>query len=173
MTYASGQSDFVQFVTQIFSEVHLLAVSWITISLCLIRTSGSYLPTYLPTFAVRDVDLHLHFNEDQCGQMVRLFFNIWPLATMKMRPIMSQICQSKHSILRNKKYIKNLPKTCEILPKWRNCAKSGHTELKTALWSHVQSTIIENFLLSNNPTFWCLIGMIDGCQYVFNRQPTV
>ena len=123
MTYASGQSDFVQFVTQIFSEVHLLAVSWITISLCLIRTSGSY----LPTFAVRDVDLHLHFNEDQCGQMVRLFVNIWSLATMKMRPIMSQICQSKHSILRNKKYIKNLPKTCEILPKWRNFAKSGHT----------------------------------------------
>ena len=30
----------------------------------------------------------------QCDQMVRLFFNIWPFATMKICPLMSQICQS-------------------------------------------------------------------------------
>ena len=64
----------------------------------------------------------------QCDQMVRLFFNIWPFATMKISPIMSQICQSKLSILPNKKVtFKNLPKTCKLLPKWRNFAKSGHT----------------------------------------------
>ena len=40
---------------------------------------------------------------NQCDQMVRLFFNIWPFATMKISPIRSQFCQSRHSILPNKK----------------------------------------------------------------------
>ena len=64
----------------------------------------------------------------QCDQMVILFFNIWPFVTMKISPIMSQICQSNLSILANKKYtIKNLSKTCKLLSKWWNFAKSSHT----------------------------------------------
>ena len=39
----------------------------------------------------------------QCDQMVRLFFNIWPFPTMQISPIMSQVCQSRLSILPNKK----------------------------------------------------------------------
>ena len=47
---------------------------------------------------------------------------------MKISPIMSQICQSRLIILPNKKYtVKNLPKTCKLLPTWQNFAKSGHT----------------------------------------------
>ena len=57
----------------------------------------------------------------QCDQMDRLFFNIWPFATMKISPKMSQIYQSRLSILPNKK------KTAKNLPKWQNCALSGHT----------------------------------------------
>ena len=30
----------------------------------------------------------------QCDQVVRLFFKIWPFVTIKISPIMSQICQS-------------------------------------------------------------------------------
>ena len=30
----------------------------------------------------------------QCDQMVRLFFNIWPFAAMKISPIISQMCKS-------------------------------------------------------------------------------
>ena len=64
-----------------------------------------------------------------CDQTVRFFFNIWPLETMKISPIMSQICQRRLSIWANKKYtVENLPKTCKLLPKWQNFAKSGHTE---------------------------------------------
>ena len=64
----------------------------------------------------------------QCDQMVRLFFSIWPFATMKISPIRSQICQSRLSILLYKKYkVKNWPNTCKLLPKWQNFAKSGHT----------------------------------------------
>ena len=59
----------------------------------------------------------------QCDQMVRLFFNFWPFTTMKISPIMSQIYQSNLSILPYKKL------TVKNLPKWRNFAKSGHTEL--------------------------------------------
>ena len=51
-------------------------------------------------------------------QMVKLFFKIWPFATMKISPKMSQICQSRLSILPNKeKTVKNLPKTFKLLPK--------------------------------------------------------
>ena len=64
----------------------------------------------------------------KCDQMVRLFFNIWPFATMKISPIMSQICQSQLSILPNNKWtVKTLSKTGKLLPKWRNFARSGHT----------------------------------------------
>ena len=37
----------------------------------------------------------------QCDQLVSLFFNIWPFATMKISPIISQICQSRLSIMPN------------------------------------------------------------------------
>ena len=43
------------------------------------------------------------FASYQCDQMVKLFFKSWPFATMKISPIMSQICQSRLSILPNKK----------------------------------------------------------------------
>ena len=39
----------------------------------------------------------------QCDQMVRLFFNIWQSATMKIIPIMYRICKSRLNILPNKK----------------------------------------------------------------------
>ena len=60
--------------------------------------------------------------------MVILFFKIWPFATMKISPIMPQICQSRLTVLPSKILsIKNLPKTRKLLPKWQNFAKSGHT----------------------------------------------
>ena len=37
----------------------------------------------------------------KCDRMVRLFFNMWPFVTMKIRTILSQICQSGFSILPN------------------------------------------------------------------------
>ena len=47
---------------------------------------------------------------------------------MKISPIMSQVYQSRLSILPKKKYtVKNLLKTCKLLPKGLNFAKSGHT----------------------------------------------
>ena len=52
----------------------------------------------------------------QCDQMARLFFNIWPFATMKTCPIMSQICQSRLSIMPIRKWtVKNLPKIWKVL----------------------------------------------------------
>ena len=66
---------------------------------------------------------------DQCDQTVRLFFNIWPLATITNSPIMYQICQSRLNILTNKKKtIKNLPKDLQSFAKvakfrqiWSHC----------------------------------------------------
>ena len=43
------------------------------------------------------------FAHQQYDKMVRLFLNIWPFATMKISPIMSQICQTILSNLPNKK----------------------------------------------------------------------
>ena len=39
----------------------------------------------------------------QWDQMVKLLVNIWPFVTMKMSPIMVQICQSRLSILPHRK----------------------------------------------------------------------
>ena len=65
---------------------------------------------------------------NQCDQIVRFFFNIWPYATIKICPMVKQIRQSRLKILPNKKLtVKKLPKTCKILPKWLNFAKSGHS----------------------------------------------
>ena len=58
----------------------------------------------------------------QCDLLARLFFNIWPLATLKICPIMYQICHGRLTILPNKK---RLPKISQ-----RNFAKSGHTGSK-------------------------------------------
>ena len=44
----------------------------------------------------------------QCDQMVRLFFHIWPFASMKISPVTSQIYQSRLSILPNNNFVKNL-----------------------------------------------------------------
>ena len=64
--------------------------------------------------------------------MVR-FFNIWPLATMKVSPIMDHICRSRFNILPNGKWtLEKLPK---ILPNCQNFDKSGHTILKSELAS--------------------------------------
>ena len=52
----------------------------------------------------------------QCDQMVWLFFNIGPFATMKISSMMSQIRQSMLSILTNKKLLIILPKACKLLP---------------------------------------------------------
>ena len=61
--------------------------------------------------------------------MVRLFVNIWPFVANEISPIMSQIDPSRLNILPNNKYtVKKLPETCKLWPKWRNFAKSGHTE---------------------------------------------
>ena len=39
----------------------------------------------------------------KCDQMFILFFKFWPFAAMKISPIMSQNCQSRLSIVPNKK----------------------------------------------------------------------
>ena len=47
---------------------------------------------------------------------------------MKICPIALQICQNKLKILPNTKWtLSKWPKCFNILPKWRNFAKSGHT----------------------------------------------
>ena len=62
---------------------------------------------------------------------------------MKISPIMSQICQSRHSILPKQiQTVKNWPKTCKLLPKWRNFAKSGHTGLTRVILSWSNTYIV-------------------------------
>ena len=56
---------------------------------------------------------HLQLCIYQCDQMVRLFFNILPFATMKISPITSQICRSRLNILPTQKQtVKKLANIC-------------------------------------------------------------
>ena len=64
--------------------------------------------------------------------MARFFFIIWQFAAKKIYPMDKFICPSRH---------KTFPKNCQnliFLPKWRNFAKFGHTEL-----SVVYSPVLE------------------------------
>ena len=57
-----------------------------------------------------------------------IIFNIWLFTTMKICPLALQICQNKLKILPNTKWtLSKWPKCFNILPKWWNFAKSGHT----------------------------------------------
>ena len=75
---------------------------------------GFYLRYFAPEFHRRTncanffiVSNRLHSSFEvpcrQCDQMVSLFFNIWPFATMKISQIMQQIRQSRLKILPIKK----------------------------------------------------------------------
>ena len=59
--------------------------------------------------------------DNQCDQIPRLYFNIWPFLTRL------NFCQ-----ILNKPY-KNYPKTFKMLQKWRQMAKSGRTGVTIAL----------------------------------------
>ena len=87
----------------------------------------------------------------QCDQMVRLFFNIWPFATMKISPIMSQICQSKLSILPNKEWaVKNLPKTC------KSCQSGENSPNLVTLFVFVPRYVLNGPTLGTSYSAFCI-----------------
>ena len=65
---------------------------------------------------------------DQCAQMARLFFNIWPFITMQIWQIAQHICHSRFKILPNSK--KKFFKIAQILLNFANVAKFRQ------IWSH-------------------------------------
>ena len=74
------------------------------------------------------IDLH-ELGQNQCDQMVRLFFNMWPFATLKIIPMMAQIFLRRLVIFPNQKLtVKNLPNTFKLLSKWRNFVTSCYTD---------------------------------------------
>ena len=62
-------------------------------------TSHEWVTTPTPRFKTDKNRLKIYsvvvFRNKQCDQIVRLFFNIWPFASMKISPIMSQICPKR------------------------------------------------------------------------------
>ena len=60
--------------------------------------------------------------------MVKLILNIWPLASMTICPIMSQICQSRLTILPNKNKLSKICLWLVTIAKVANFALFGHTE---------------------------------------------
>ena len=62
---------------------------------------------------------------NQCDQMARFWFNIWPFATPNICPKPFKICQSKLNYCRRvNEHFQNGP---SLITKWGNFAKSGHT----------------------------------------------
>ena len=70
--------------------------------------------------------------------MARLFFGLWPIATMKIRPISFKFCNNENSpniIQILQKFVLNFPeykinpqkwpKNFKTLPLWQNFVKSG------------------------------------------------
>ena len=70
---------------------------------------------------------------------------------------MSQICQSRLNILpKYKLTIKNLTKTCKLLPKWQKNSKSGHTGLKQERERvYVRPSISMSHTHTHTPTHEC------------------
>ena len=66
---------------------------------------------------------------NQCDQLARLFFNIWPFTTIKIcNKNVSKFTKagSKFSQIQNRPY-NELPKSFKISPKSQNFVKFGHT----------------------------------------------
>ena len=69
-----------------------------------------------------------HIWVTQCDQMAFKVFIICPFTTMRNCPIVDKIYRSQYQYLPNIEYtLKKLPKTFQLMPKWRNFAKFGHT----------------------------------------------
>ena len=64
---------------------------------------------------------------NQCDQMARYFFNIWPFAKTKNYHKSIKVGQIRFKILPNTNPPKKLLKNFKILPKRWNFAKSAHT----------------------------------------------
>ena len=88
--------------------------------------------------------------QEQCDQMVRLFFKIWPLATIKISPIMYQIFQSR---LKRLCQIQNkLSEICQRIVKF---CQSG--EISPNLVTLVESLMREPvFIMHCSSTRWTL-----------------
>ena len=87
----------------------------------------------------------------QCDQMVRLFFNIWPFETMKISPIMSQICPSRLSILPNKNKLSKNFQTYKFLQ------NGGISPNLVTLWSNHEKLnlfFIHNKQFFSEIAFW-------------------
>ena len=106
-------------------------------------------------------DVLLNFNSSQCDQMVRLFLNIWPFATLKISPTMSQICQSRLSILPNKNKLSNF---CQRLVNFCQSGKISPNLVILIFWQNFIMTIIafncwkDNNLILKNP--WLAITSV-------------
>ena len=99
-------------------------------------------------------------SQQQCDQMVRLFFNIWQLATMKISPIMHQIGQSRLNIWPKRKI---LTKCVKDLYNFARVAKFHQ------IYSHWPGTTPTFYLKSSSALLLC-VGLIHKLkQLFFNR----
>ena len=61
-------------------------------------------------------------------RLLHYLFNIWALTHLKNCPKAYKICQNKFKMFPNTKWtLSKWPKFLNVVPKWRNVAKSGHT----------------------------------------------
>ena len=61
------------------------------------------------------VDVKELFRLEQCDQMARLLFNVWPFTSMKTCPMACKFCQSRSPIFSQigNKPTKNCPRLCQ------------------------------------------------------------
>ena len=68
---------------------------------------------------------------------INYFFNIWSFRRLKICPMAWNICHGRFQMFPSTKLTpKMLPKTCAILPKGWNFAKSGHTVRNRKYFMH-------------------------------------
>ena len=77
------------------------------------------------------------------GDSVTRWLEYLAICNKETSPVMSKVCQSRLSILPNRKWtVKILPKICKVLPNWRNFAQSSHTAWRRWWWPRVSGCTI-------------------------------
>ena len=80
---------------------------------------------------------------EQCDQMARLFFNIWPFSTMKFSPVVYYFGQSR---IKDISTAKRPSTPAKRFPKWQNFVQSGHTAFEAGFAKRASNPAMAHLL---------------------------
>ena len=108
----------------------------------------------------------------QCDQMAWLFFNIWPVTSMKISPMAYKFCPSRSKIFTNSKInhqknaqdFEDFAKMAKFRQIWSRCSNSKYVLRQLQFHNRDQYYKTDFALTQFTARFWCIIW---GTRFLF------